>query len=145
MSYYIFVKLFEILLEEYIMRRKYFLLTSSIIICLSILFVSCSNKKPLKPDTPANTAFVMKNFLDAGDYEKFNNLFTDVRKNSISLEQFNELKKLTTVGTDYKHYELLTFSNGKMILIMLTQDKINGEYKIQNVKEVTDDLKSLLK
>lgn len=125
------------------MRRKYFLLTSSIIICLSILFVSCSNQKPLKPDTPVNTAILMKNFLDAENYERFNNLFTDGRKNSISLEQFNEFKKLTTAGTDFKHYELLTFSNGKMILIMLTQDKINGEYKIQDVKEVTDDLKSL--
>ena len=58
---------------------------------------------------------------------------------------FNELKKLTTAGTELKHYELLTFTNGKMILIELTQERANGEYRIEDVKEVPDEIKSLLK
>ncbi len=127
------------------MKNKYFLLTLIIIICFPFIFTSCSNQKRLKPDTPVNTAIVMKNLLNAGNYESFNKLFTDGRKNAISVEQFNELKKLTSAGTDFKHYELLTFSNGKMVLVMLTQDKIDGEYKIQDVKEVPDEMKSLFK
>ena len=82
------------ILEEYLMKNKHFLLSFIIIICFSFLITSCSNKKALKPDTPTNTAMVMESFLKAGDYESFNKLFTDDKKNAISLEQFNDLKKL---------------------------------------------------
>jgi hypothetical protein len=116
-----------------------------IIIYLPLLLISCSDQKPLKSDTPVNTAIIMESFLKEGNYIKFNELFTDGRKNAVSEEQFNELKKLTTAGTDLKHYELLTFTNGKMILVELTQERTDGEYKIEDVKEVPDEMKSLLK
>lgn len=108
------------------------------------MLTSCSDQKIVKPDTPVNTGIVMESFLKAGNYEDFNELFTDERKNSVSIKQFNELRKLTTAGTGYELYELLTFSNEKMILIRLVPDKINGEYKIEDVKEVSKEIKSLL-
>lgn len=127
------------------MKNKYFLLSLIIITCLPILFISCSNQKTLKAVTPVNTAIIMKNFLDAGNYEDFNKLFSNGRKDTVPVEQFNELKKLTAAGTDFKHFELLTFSNGKMILITLTQERIDDEYKIEDVKEIPDEMKSLFK
>lgn len=127
------------------MKNKYFLSTFFILICFPFICTSCSNQKPLKPDTPINTAIVMEGSLKAGNYESFNELFADGRKNTVSAGQFNELKKLTTDGTDFKHYELLTFSNGKMILITLTQNKIDSKYKIEDVKEVSDEMKALFK
>lgn len=53
------------------------------------------------------------------------------------------MKKFTTPGADYKNYELITFTNGKMLLINLTPENENGEYKIQDVIEVPDNMKSL--
>lgn len=119
-------------------------ITLIIEVCLCFMFTSCSNQKIVRPDTPVNAGIVMESFLKAGNYEDFNELFTDGRKNSVSIKQFNELRKLTTAGTGYELYELHTFSNGKMILIRLTPDKINGEYKIEDVKEVPKEIKSLL-
>ena len=127
------------------MKNKSILPAFIMIICLSFIFSSCSNQKPLKPDTPINTGIVTENFIKAGNYEEFKKLFSDTTKNVVSQEQFNELKKLTTDGTNFKHYELLTFSNGKMMLITLTQDKIDGEYKIQDVKEVPEEMRALFK
>ena len=121
------------------------ILTVFIIIYLPLLLISCSDQKPLKSDTPVNTAIIMESFLKEGNYKNFSELFIDGRKNAVSEEQFNELKKLTTAGTELKHYELLTFTNGKMILIELTQERANGEYRIEDVKEVPDEIKSLLK
>ncbi len=121
------------------------ILTVFIIIYLPLLLISCSDQKPLQSDTPVNTAIIMESFLKEGNYKNFSELFIDGRKNAVSEEQFNELKKLTTAGTELKHYELLTFTNGKMILIELTQERANGEYRIEDVKEVPDEMKSLLK
>jgi hypothetical protein len=128
------------------MKSKNFLLIFIIIICLPFLLSSCSNQKRIKPDTPVNTAIIVtENFLKVGNYQNFNELFTDGRKSSVSVEQFNELKKLTTAGMNLKHYELLTFTNGKMILIKLTPERVDGEYKIEDVIEVPDEMKSLFK
>lgn len=53
------------------------------------------------------------------------------------------MKKFTTPGADYKNYGLITFSNGKMLLIYFTPEKTDGEYKIQDVIEVPDNMKTL--
>lgn len=125
------------------MKNKRFLLMVILMILLSLSLISCSKSEPLKADTPVNTAIVMEGYLKAGNYEGFNKLFTEGRKNTISIDQFNELKKTATNGTDLKHYELLTFSNGEMVLLTLTQEKVDGEYKIQDVKNIPEGMKEV--
>ena len=125
------------------MKRKRYLLLITMLLVL-ILFTSCS-KPELKTDTPVYTAIAVQNYLKAGNYESFDKLFNEGRRKSVTTDQFNELKKNAMVGAEYKHYELVTFTNGEMMLVLLSQDKINGEYKVENVKKVPDDMKDMIK
>lgn len=50
-----------------------------------------------------------------------------------------------TAGTQYTHYELLTFENDEMLLVRLTPEKVNGEYKIEDVVIVTSKMKEIFK
>ena len=56
---------------------------------------------------------------------------------------FNEMKNLTSAGVGLTHYELLTFENGEMFLVMLTPEKVNGEYKIEDVVIVPNEMKEI--
>lgn len=123
------------------MKTKSTLLIGILMIC--VVFTSC--QKTMKPDTPQNTAWLMKLTIDNGDYERFNNLFGEGRKSIISRDSFGDMKNITTAVTEYIHYELLTFENGEMMLVRLAPEKVNGEYKIENVIIVPNDMKEIFK
>lgn len=125
------------------MKATRMIVTIFISVCFTFTIAACTNKKALKADTPANTGWLMKMAMDSENYDNFNKLFSEGRKNSISKEEFSKLKKLTTAGTDFKHYELLTFTNGEMFLVRLTPEKVNGEYKIEDVIIVPEEMKKL--
>ncbi|MCH1624534.1 hypothetical protein [Fredinandcohnia quinoae] len=109
-----------------------------------VILVGCSNKT-LKPDSSDNTSWLMKLAIDNNDYESFDALFSEGRKGSISESEFNELQDITTAGTDYKRYELLTFENGQMLLVRLAPSDNNTEIKIENVMLVPDEMKAMFK
>lgn len=123
------------------MKIKSIILISILMIC--VVLTSC--QKTVKSDTPQNTGWLMKLAIDNGDYERFNNLFSEGRKDIISRESFDEMKNITTAGTGHTHYQLLTFGNGEMLLVMLTPEKINGEYKIEDVIIVPNEMKGIFK
>jgi hypothetical protein len=103
-------------------------------------------ERPVRPDTQINTADMAKRAIDSGNYTKFNDLFSQGRRDSISLEKFKELKELTTAGAEYINYQLVTFQNGKMILIRLTQEKdSSGNYGIEDIKVVPEGLAETFK
>ena len=114
---------------------------------LVTLINGCSqSQKEIIPNTPLNTAILMKSSIDNGDYNSFQSLFTEGKKNSVSEDKFKNLKALSTQGSGYACYELVSFDNGKMLLIYLTPQKDNkGEYHIQDVKVVPDELKKYFK
>lgn len=108
---------------------------------ICIVLTSC--QKTVKPDTPANAGLLMSHAINNGDYERFNALFSEGRKNTISRDKFNEMKNLISAGTGFTHYELLTFKNGEMLLVMLTPEKVNGKYKIEDVVIVPSEMKEI--
>jgi hypothetical protein len=108
------------------------------------IFVGCSNKT-LKPDSPDNPAWLMKLAIDNNDYESFASLFSESRTGSISKSDFRELQDITTAGTEYKSYELITFENGQMLLVRLTPSDNNKEIKIEDVIVVSDEMKEMFK
>ena len=118
------------------MKRKVLLL---IISTLAItLFVACDSSKAIKKDTPANTTLLLDMAIKGNNYERFNELFTDSRKNVVSKEILNEFNSLSTSGTDYNLYEVLTYTNGEMFLVNLVP--IDGEYQIQDIVKVEEDI-----
>jgi len=117
----------------------------AILMFVILVTSGCSEKqKPVQPDTPANTAWLMKLAIDQGNYERFKELFADGRKDVITKEQFQAMKDLTTSGTSYVHYELAKFENGTMLLIRLTPEKDKGgKYYIEDVKKISNEFKSV--
>lgn len=114
----------------------------SLLVCIFV-FSSCQSKTLLKPDTPENTVWLFKRAVDDGKYDNLNKLFMDERKNTITIDTFKKLKEISTPGASFKHYQLLTFTNGEMVLIRLSPNKINGEYKIEDVTIVPEEAKKV--
>ena len=123
------------------MKAKSMLLITILMICF--IFTSC--EKTVKPDTPQNAGWLMKLAIDYDDYEEFNNLFSQGAKGTISKESFNEMQNITTAKTEYTHYQLLTFENGEMLLVRLTPEKVNGEYKIEDITIVPNEMNEIFK
>ena len=125
------------------MKIKKIIVITLILACFTFMVVSCTSKKILKADSSGNAGWLMTLAIQNNNYDRFNELFSEGRENSLSIEEFNKLKSLTTAGTDFKHYELLTFTNGEMFLIRLTPEKVNGEFKIEDVIRVASEMKPL--
>lgn len=114
----------------------------SLLLCIFI-FSSCQSKNVLKPDTPENTVWLFKRAVDDGKYDNLNRLFMDERKNAVSIDTFKKLNEISTPGASFKHYQLLTFTNGEMVLIRLSPNKIEGEYRIEDLIIVPEETKKL--
>lgn len=108
-----------------------------------LFFLSACSDQKLHTDTPVSTAIELQNFIKAGNYEGFNDLFTEERQNVISKDQFVEMANRVTEGASYSHYELIKFTNGEMLLVLMTQEKVNGKYKVEDVIPVSEEMKKI--
>ena len=117
----------------------------SLIIISTLFLISCTKDKALEADSPANTSILVKNYIDAGNYEAFNDLFSDDLKNSVAKEEFKKLKDISTAGSSHSLYDIITFENGEMLLIKLYHIEATDEYKVENVMKVPEEFKALFK
>lgn len=108
---------------------------------LAYILTGCS--KPVEPDTPTNAAIALKEAIRSGNYEYFNSLFSEGRKNSLSKDEYLKLQKLLSSDSSLDTYEVITFDNGKMLLVHLTPEKENDNYHIQDIKVVPEEMKAL--
>ena len=123
------------------MRKSKLLL--SLIVISSLFLISCTKDKAIKPDSPVNTSILIKSYIDAGNYEDFKNLFSEGLENSITEEDFNKLKDISTPGSSHNLYEIIAFENGEMLLIKLYQIEATGEYIVEEVLKVPDEFKTI--
>ena len=106
--------------------------------------MGCSDEKEVKPNSPMNAAFLMKYQIDSQHYETFQSLFYDGTENTISKDEFDQLKEISTAGANFKDFELIILDNGEMLLVEfapLLDDQ--SEYKIVNVKLVPEEMRAL--
>lgn len=108
-----------------------------------LFFLGACSVQKLHTDTPVSTAIELQNFIKAGNYEGFNDLFTEERQNVISKDQFVAMADVVTDSAAYSHYELIKFTNGEMLLVLMTQEKENGIYKVEDVFPVSEDMKKI--
>ncbi|TGY40227.1 hypothetical protein E5347_15555 [Clostridium sartagoforme] len=121
------------------MRKYLFIFT---LIINSLFLISCNEDNVLKPDSPTNTSILIKNYIDADNYEEFKGLLSEDLDNSISKEEFNKFKDIVTAGSNHNLYDIITFENGEMLLIKLTSTPVNDEYKVEEVIQVPAELKT---
>lgn len=115
----------------------------SLIIISSLFLLSCTKDKSIKPNSPVNTSIIIKNYIDAGNYEAFKDLFSDGLENSISKEDFKKLKDISTAGSTHSLYNIITFENGEMLLVKLYQIEATSEYKVESVIQIPEEFKTL--
>lgn len=65
--------------------------------------------------------------ITENNYDNFNSLFSDGRKNTISNEKLMEFNNISTAGFGNSLYELITFTNGEMLLVRYSAKKTDGE------------------
>ena len=119
--------------------KKIIIISLIIISCLGL--ISCNKEKVVKSDTPANVGLLIKMAITNKDYEAFNNLFSEDIKGIITEKEFNEFNKISTVGSSHKLYTTISFQNGEILLVKITTEKINGEYKVEDVIQIPDEMK----
>lgn len=117
--------------------------TLILVVFITFILVACSNSKPIKPDTPDNTLLLLSMSISGNNYVNFNELFSDGRKNTVSKETLSEFSKVTSNGFDNSLYGLITYSNGEVFIAKLSAKKINGEYKVENVMKVPEEMKKM--
>ena len=84
----------------------------------------------------------MKVNMDHLNYDDFRNAYAKGEESWISKEQFYEVKGLLTSGVGHETYELLKFDNGEMILVEFATMPETGEFKVQGIKIVPDEMKA---
>ncbi|WP_078379961.1 hypothetical protein [Sutcliffiella halmapala] len=115
------------------------------LVVLSLLLLigaGCSSNQTVNPDSPKNTAWLMKLAADNNDFAHFESLFSEGRKVAASQESFDQLRNLTSAGTSYASYELLTFENGEMVLVHLIPME-DGKIEIQDIIFVPKEMREL--
>lgn len=125
------------------MLRRHKLIALLTVLYLVVMIAGCTRESQVKSDTPVNAAWMVKRAIDSNNYERFNSLFLESRKEYTSKQDFESMRRLITAGAEYTSYQLIRFSNGEMLLVKLTQEKINGEYRIEDIVVVPDDMKKI--
>lgn len=126
------------------MRKKKYIEWVIIVVIIvgAMRFISLNRKQRyIKTDNYNNVVTAVCLSLFADDYDAFLRLF--MNKDKASREEFNKLKNLRTDKSSSSQYAIIKYSNNEMLLIELTPQKINGEYKIQNIKVVPNEMKKL--
>lgn len=124
-------------------KKKYIEWVIIVAIIVGAMHFISSNRKQryIKTDNYNNVVTAVCLSLFADDYDAFSRL--SMNKDKASREEFNKLKNLRTDKSSSSQYAIIKYSNNEMLLIELTPQKINGEYKIENIKVVPNEMKEL--
>ena len=110
----------------------------AIILLICILLLAACQKTN---NTPLLASMSMKASMEHLNYEEFKDAYAQGEESWISEGQFLEVKSLLTPGSSHKTYELVKFDNGEMILVEFATTPQNGEYKVQGIKIIPDEMK----
>lgn len=113
----------------------------TISLLISILPIGCEKTN----NSPFHASMSMKSSMDKLNYEEFTDAYAKGEESWISKEQFDEVKGLITSKASHEAYELLKFENGEMVLVEFASIPEKGEFKIQGIKIVPDEMKDFFK
>ncbi|WP_417897689.1 hypothetical protein ABN702_15525 [Bacillus haimaensis] len=93
-------------------------------------------------DSPHRTAFMMDFLAESseGSSKEFEELFAEGNDQEFIQERFDLIKQIQTNGSSVTTMTLVTYENGKPLLVQLVYDTKTEEYLIHNVVEVPEDV-----
>lgn len=121
--------------------------TSAVLIICILLFsvAGCAKEKSWQSTIDGLNLSLMMTFSN-NDYETFKNeLLSESAAEIITNADFNEIKELRTDSAHSSNFELISFSNGEMILVELVYSDKDNEYKVKNMKKVPNESKEFFK
>ncbi|KAA0546847.1 hypothetical protein FZW96_12685 [Bacillus sp. BGMRC 2118] len=112
-----------------------------IIVCLSIILTGCENeeKKAWEPYSPLNTTSLMKQYAIQNQYQQFKTLIQEGYNEEEIKQIYETVRKTSTNHAEINTFTLVTFDNGKMLLVHLSPSH-SGEVYIQDVVEIPQEL-----
>ncbi|RHW43398.1 hypothetical protein D1B31_01680 [Neobacillus notoginsengisoli] len=114
-----------------------------LIVSLGIVITGCSDdNKVWEPHSPLNTSSLMLQYAEQNNYKQFNTLLLEGSDEASIKKMFETVKQVGTNSKEIKTFTLVTFDNGKTLLVHLTSETEDGKVLIQDVIEIPTEIAS---
>ncbi|MCM3710215.1 hypothetical protein [Sporosarcina luteola] len=122
-------------------KLRLFLMLSFAIFLTFLTGCSGENNTAREPSSPLNTTSLMKQYALQDNYKQFETLMLDGYDEKSITELYETVRQAATKSADIKSFTLVTFDNGKTLLVYLTPiASENGEVLIQDVIEIPTNI-----
>ncbi len=113
-----------------------------LILAFGILLTGCNvDKKAWEPYSPLNTTSLIKQYAINSDYEQFKTLLPEGYAEEDMNKMFETVKESVTDSASIDTFTLITFENGKSILVHLIPNNLeDGEVLIQDIIELPTEM-----
>lgn len=114
-----------------------------LIVSFAIFLAGCSKEDhaALEPSSPLHTTSLMKQYALQDNYKQFETLMMDEYDEESIAEIYETVRRTATNSADIKSFTLVTFDNGKTLLVHLTPlASEDGEVLIQDVIEIPTEM-----
>jgi hypothetical protein len=113
-----------------------------LILSFAIVLTGCSDdNKAWEPYSPLNTTSLMKQYASSSDYEQFKTLLLEGYDEESMNEMYGTVKKAVTDTASIDTFTLVSFENGKSLLVYLTPNESeDGEVLIQDIIELPTEM-----
>ena len=118
-----------------------------LLLLLTIFLTGCSeDDKAWGPYSPLNTSSLMKQAANQDNYALFETLVLEGFDEESINEMYETVRSTATESAEINSFTLVTFDNGKTLLVHLTPDASEeGEVLIQDVIEIPAEMASYIK
>lgn len=114
-----------------------------LIVSFAIFLAGCSKEDHTsrEPKNPLLTTSLMKQYAIEDNYKQFKTLMLDGYDEESIAEIYETVRRTATNSADIKSFTLVTFDNGKTLLVHLTPlASEDGEVLIQDVIEIPTEM-----
>ena len=114
-----------------------------LLLSFAIFLIGCrgDDHTARKPDSPLNTTSLMKEYAQQNNYSQFETLMLAGFNEESITEFYDTVRRTATNSADIKNVTLVTFDNGKTLLVHLTPvASEDGEVLIQDVIEIPAEM-----
>lgn len=98
-----------------------------------------------QPENPENTTQLLTEAINKADYNSFENLLSENGKKEIGKNDFEEIQNIYETGYRTENFNVITFSNGEVLLVLLDPKGENNQVLIRKIIRVSEENKPIFK
>lgn len=116
-----------------------------VIVALTLVIGCSNNNESQNPYSPENTVQLLTESLKSGEYDLFEDIISKNGKEEIGKEDFEELKGIYEEPYRLENFEVITFANGEVLLVLLSPKDENNKVLIRKIIHVPEEYKQIFK